>query len=98
MKKIVLSIVYPVWFFFAKTWFGNVMMIFVSLAPLPLLINMMLPELMATTGDDAEGVGMGVAILTLMSAPFVGMFFMSVAERLEVNYLEWNYKTKGWSH
>jgi len=94
MKKTLLTILYPFWFFFAKTWFGNMMMIPITLAPLPILIHLIFPDLMMTTGEEAEGIGIGVGILTLLCSPLTGMMFMTIGDKLETNYEKWNYKTE----
>ena len=94
MKKILLTTLYPFWFFFAKTWLGNVMMIPIALAPLPILIHLIFPDLLMTTGEEAEGIGIGVGILTLLCSPFTGMMFMTISDKLETNYESWNYKTE----
>lgn len=88
MKKTLLTVLYPFWFFFAKTWFGNMMMIPISLAPLPILIHLIFPDLMTTTGEEAVGV------LTLLCSPFTGMMFITIGYKLETNYEKWNYKTE----
>ncbi len=94
MKKILLTTLYPFWFFFSKTWFGNMMMIPIALAPIPILIHLIFPDLMMITGEEAEGIGIGVGILTLLCSPFTGMMFMTIANKLETNYNNWNYKTE----
>lgn len=94
MEKILLTILYPFWFFFAKTWFGNIMMIPISLAPLPILIHLIFPDLLMTTGEEAEGIGIGIGILTLLCSPFTGMLFMMIGDNLETNYEKLNYKTE----
>ena len=94
MKKILLTALYPFWFFFAKTWFGNLMMIPIFLAPLPILIHLFFPHLMMTTGEESEGIGIGIGILTLLCSPFTGMMFNTIGDKLEINYENWNYKTE----
>ena len=92
MKKILFTTIHPFWFFLAKTWFGNMMMIPITLAPIPLLIHLIFPSLMMTTGEEAEGIGIGVVILTLLCSPFTGMIFMMIGDKLEINYEKWNYR------
>ena len=70
------------------------MMIPMSLSPLPILIHLIFPDLMMTTGEEAEGIGVGVGILTLLCSPFAGMMFMTIGGKLETNYENWNYKTE----
>jgi len=91
MKKILFTIIYPFWFFLAKTWFGNMIMIPIILAPIPLLIYLIFPSLMMTTGEQAEGIGVGAGILTLLCSPLTGMMFGIIGDKLEINYKKWNY-------
>jgi len=94
MKKILFTTIYPFWFFLAKTWFGNIMMIPITLAPIPLLIHLIFPTLMMTIGEEAEVIGFGIGVLTLLCIPFIGMMFMTISDKLEINYEKWNYKTE----
>lgn len=92
MKRILFTAIYPFWFFLAKTWFGNMMMIPITLTPIPILISVILPDLMKTTGEEAEGIGIGIGILSLLCSPFTAGLFMMLSDRLETNYEKWNYK------
>ena len=94
MKKILLTTLYPFWFFLAKTFLGQGMMLPIALAPIPILIHLIFPDLMMTTGEEAEGIGMGIGMLSLVCSPFTGMMFMTISEKLEANYNIWNYKTE----
>lgn len=94
MKKILLTPLYPFWFFFSATWIGNVMMIPIVLSPIPILLSIIFPDLMNTTGEEAEGIGTGVGILTLLCSPFTAVLFMRIGYYLEHNYEKWNYKTE----
>jgi hypothetical protein len=94
MKKILLTILYPFWFFFAKTWFGNIMMIPIALSPIPILIHLIFPDAMMTTGEEGESIGTGVGVLTLLCSPFTGGMFIIIGDKLEINYEKWNYKTE----
>ena len=91
MKKILLSVIYPFWFFFGVTWIG-VLMIPISLSPIPILIILTFPDIM--TGEGTQGVGNGIGILSLLCSPFIGMGFMIISDKLKSNYKKWNYKTE----
>jgi hypothetical protein len=86
MKKIILSFIYPFWFFFAKTWLGNVMMIPITLLPIPLLVYLIFPDLMMETSEDAKGIGIGIGMLSLLCSPFVGVLFETISYKLESKY------------
>lgn len=64
-----------------------------ALAPLPILIHLIFPDLTMITGEEAEGIGIGVGILALLCSPFTGMMFITIGNKLETNYEKWNYKT-----
>lgn len=94
MKQILFTIIYPFWFFFAKTWLGNIMMIPISLTPIPILINVIFPTLIKTTNPEAETIGIGIAILSLLFSPFIACFFMIISNTMEEYYEIFNYKTE----
>ena len=95
MKRVLLTIIYPFWFFFAKTWFGNIFMIPIVFTPVPILFWVTFPELLATTEyEEAQGIGTGTGVLSLICSPFVGGFFMVISSKLESNYKKWEYKTE----
>ena len=89
MKRIVLTILYPVWFFLAKTWLGNMMMI-------PIVIGLpMLPfyNILNRTGEDAESIGIGFAVLDMfLLAPITAGVLMSLSFYMEEWYEENNWK------
>jgi len=92
MKKILFTLVYPFWFFLGRTWLGNMTMFFIVLFTLPLILSVLFPDLLETTGEDAEGIGIGVGILSFMCSPFVAMFFTKIEGFLAEHYREWNYR------
>lgn len=94
MKKLLLTFIYPFWFFFGKTWFGNVIMIPIVLCLLPILMSVVFPSLNALRGDEAQSVGMGIGVLSLMCAPYTAVFFMRLSHDLEKIYKKWKYKTE----
>ncbi len=94
MKKILLTTLYPFWFFFAKTWFGNVIMIPIALALIPILIYLIFNDSLIESPEYVQSTGIGATILTLLSSPFSIVFFMCISGKLESNYHRWNYKTE----
>lgn len=92
MKKFLLTIIYPFWYFLGKTWIGGILMIFITLMIIPLILYIIFPDLMNSTGEEAEGIGQGIALFSLLCSPFIGIGFMMVSDYLESNYEKWNYK------
>ena len=94
MKRALFTIIYPFWFFFAKTWFGGVLMIcLVPMTP-ALLISLIFPNIMNTTGEEAKSIGGGLAIFSLLLSPFIAMPLMALGVYLESHYEKWKYKTE----
>lgn len=60
-----------------------------ALAPIPILIHLIFPDMLMSTGEEAKGIGIGVGILALMFSPFVGVIFMLISDSLENNYAQW---------
>lgn len=88
MKKLLLSVGYPIWFFLSKTWIGNIMMI-------PIVIGLpMLPfySILNTTGEEAESIGILLAILDMfLLAPIVGSLFIVLSSTMEEEYEKSNW-------
>ena len=88
MKKLILSVGYPIWFFLSKTWIGNIMMI-------PIVIGLpMLPfyNILNTTGEEAESIGILLAILDMfLLAPIVGGLFIVLSSTMEEEYEKRNW-------
>lgn len=89
--KILYTILYPFWFFFSKTWVGNVMMIPITLSIVPLIIYLLFPDLMLIQGEEAEGVGIGIGIFAILTSPFLVSFFFHISDFLESKYVMYNY-------
>lgn len=70
------------------------MMIPIALAPIPILIHLIFPDLIMITGEEAQFIGIGVGILTLLFSPFTCIMFMMIGDKLETNFKKWNYKTE----
>lgn len=92
MKKLLLTLIYPIWFFFSSTWLGNALMIFVCIFPIPLILNILFPELLDKTGEEAGSIGIGVVLISLLFAPYVAIFFFRISSFLKESYVKWNYK------
>ncbi len=91
MKKLLLTLSYPFWFFLAKTWIGNMMMI-------PIVTGLpMLPfyNILNTTGEKAESIGILFAILDIfLLAPIVGGLFIVLSSNMEEEYEKRNWLTQ----
>lgn len=91
MKKLLLSVGYPIWFFLSKTWIGNIMMI-------PIVIGLpMLPfyNILNTTGEEAESIGILLVILDMfLLAPIVGGLFIVLSSTMEEEYEKRNWIIK----
>jgi hypothetical protein len=94
MKRALFTIIYPFWFFFAKTWLGGVLMICLIPMTPALLIGLIFPNVMNVTGEEATGIGGGLAILSLLLSPFIAMPLMAFGYHLERHYEKWKYKTE----
>ena len=92
MKKVLLTIIYPFWFFFAKTWLGGVTMIcLVPITP-ALLLSLIFSSIMKSTGEEAKNLGMGLAMFSLLLSPFIVVPLVTFGYYLESNYQKWDYK------
>lgn len=69
------------------------MVIVMVFAPIPLLISLIFPELLITTGKEAEGIGIGLAIFTALCSPFTAISIMRMGDYLEIHYKFWGYNT-----
>jgi len=95
LLKILLTIVYPVWYVLAKTWVGNVLCGIISISLLPVLLFVFFRnEMFNGTNQENKDTAVGMGGLTLLVAPLIGigMFFISIY--LEGYFEEWGYKTK----
>jgi len=94
MKKIILTLIYPIWFFLGATWLGGMFMIPITLCVLPGILSLIFPSLLAETGEAAQGIGIGIGILTLITSPFIAGIFFTIGDYLKSNYEEWGYKVE----
>jgi len=95
MTKLILTIIYPLWYFLAKTLVGGILMLVLSVCTLPLIIHLIWPSLGDITGEEAEALGQGLGFLSILAAPFCGMFYMSLSLSLEIEYEKLGYKVTG---
>lgn len=91
MKKLILSLLYPFWFFLARTIAGNCIMMMVVLF-IPMSLISLIPGFQNLTGSTAESVGMGVAMFSLLVSPFTCSVFWNINDYLETNYKSYSYK------
>lgn len=94
MKRILFTILYPFWFFLAKTWLGTVLMICIIPVTPALIINALLPELINSTLEENKDTAVGLAIFSLLISPFFAMLLMEIGDYLEKHYKKWGYKTE----
>ena len=92
MKRILFTVVYPFWFFLAKTWLGGVLVICLVPVIPALIIGLLLPELMNTTGEEAMYIGQGLVVVSILLSPFVAIPLLKLGWYLESHYDKWNYK------
>jgi hypothetical protein len=95
IKMIIFTLVYPLWFFLAKTWLGGVLMI--GLIPLTMLfiIWLIFPDLMNDVSqEEAKGIGGGMAIFSILCSPIFIIPLVIIGRYLERHYEEWNYITE----
>ena len=92
--KILLTIVYPIWYILAKTWVGNVLCGIISISLLPVLLFVFFQnEMFNGANQENKDTAVGMGILTLLVAPLIGMGMFIVSAYLEDYYNEWGYKT-----
>ena len=60
-----------------KKWFRKIIMIPITLAPIPVLIHLSSPDFMATTGSTWEG-AISVGLLSLLCSPLVAIMLKSI--------------------
>jgi hypothetical protein len=94
MKKLILTPVYPFWFLASKTWLGNVVLVFLTLALPVAMLYLILPDLIDETGELAEGIGGLLCLLTLACSPVIGIPLIKLSHYLEDTYIGWSYKTE----
>ena len=95
LLKILLTIVYPVWYVLAKTWVGNVLCGIISISLLPTLLSVFFyNEMFNVTEQENEDTAMGMGGLSLLVAPFIGLGMIILSVYMEDYYEEWGYKTK----
>ena len=94
MKKIILTIIYPLWYILSKTIIGTALMFFIvpSLGAIPFLFLLSFIDI-----PDYEGVydsiGLGVAIISIIPSMYIGVYLMDISFKLELIYQKYNYKT-----
>ena len=91
MKKLILSLLYPFWFFLARTIAGNCIMMMVVLF-IPMGLISLLPGFQNLSGSAAESVGMGVAMFSLLLSPFTSSVIWDINDYLETNYKNYSYR------
>ncbi len=93
MKKNIFKLIYPLWFFLAKTWLGNIMIIPLLLLPIPMAI-LTLSKLIdfPEDKDKIEFIINISIILTMICVPFIALLLDKISNKLKSNYKKYNYK------
>lgn len=94
VSKALLTIIYPIWFVLAKTKIGFVLMICIIFAVPLTFINSVSPNTLNSTGPQAEGMGIGLAVFAIGCCLLVANLFARIGYYLEDKYKALNYKTK----
>lgn len=89
MNKVLLTVLYPFWFFLSKTWLGNVIMIPVVIG-LPMLPFSSMLEVPATGPEIGI---LWVVIDLLVLTPLMIIMLMYTTVKLEEVYEAWGWKT-----
>lgn len=93
MKKLILTIIYPLWFFFAKTLVGNVVWGYVIMSLPALALILINPEiLMQDTSSEKDDLAHGLGFFSLMLSPFTLSLSMKINDYLIDSYEKSNYR------
>ena len=94
LLKILLTILYPIWYILAKTWVGNVVCGIISISLLPVLLFVFFRnEMFNGTNQENKDTAVGIGGLTLLVAPLIGIGMFILSDYMEGYYEEWGYKT-----
>jgi len=93
MKKVLLTILSPLWFFLAKTQFGCILMLVLIPAIPGLIIALIFHTAMKDTGESARSLARGLAMFGLLASPFIAAPLMRLGSYLESHYRKWRYRT-----
>ena len=91
MKQILLTPLYPFWFFFSKTWFGGVLLICFLPVSIGTIICLFMLEI---SGGNSQGIGMFGAIVSIPLSFVFAIPLFKMGCYLEKHYEKWNYKTE----
>ena len=95
MKKILLALVYPFWFFLSKTMLGICALLIAVVYPPAGIFDLLTNGVLAkSTGTDANYIGIGVI---LISIPFylIEIYYLWLfGDYLKENYKKLGYKTE----
>lgn len=90
--KIILTLIYPIWFFLSKTWLGGVSLIcLLPLAPCG-VIYLLFPNIMDVEGSQA--LSGGIAIFSILIGCLMSIPVMMFGDYLKSKYLSYGYKVK----
>lgn len=93
LVKILLTIIYPFWYFFAKTWFGGVMfMCLVPMSPVCIMAALFPNMFKGVNNDDSKSLLVVIGILIMLLSPFVFCRLMSISDYIVEKYKSYGYK------
>lgn len=88
IKKILLTPLYPFWFFLSETWVGCIML-FCMIPLLPAFSIMLLFPVLQDGDNDTAG---GLVIFSLLISPFLYYPIELFGDYLKRHYAKWGYK------
>ena len=92
MRRILLTPIYPIWFFFAKTYIGQVCMIPICTCHLLILGSLIFPDYM--NNSKHEGFAEALLLISLLLCIPSAALFMKLSWELEIQYEKLNYRTR----
>lgn len=94
MKKVLFTIIYPIWFFFSQTFVGCVIVFNLVLILPGYLIDIASRNTGNVTGNDAVAVAVGELVFCIFLSPFMAVPLVAFSCYLEEHYEKWGYKTQ----
>ncbi len=92
MLKLLLTPIYPIWFFLAKTQSGGIMMMAICICHPVIIASLAFPEYL--NSSKHEGFVESMLLVSLLLCVPTAAFFMKISDELEVRYGKLGYKTR----
>ena len=86
MEKLLLNLFHPIWFFFAKTWTGGVVLICLIPVLPSLLLCLIFPDLMLSRNDNSTGIVGGFVLISLLLSGYTFKYLSIFNNWLEGKY------------